>query len=98
MVLRFIFKHSRLFFLLEQVFYSKLPSFLSVEPKPLDLNTFRHKSLFEDTEEFLEDDFEISEQQQEEFNHKVTQFVENTIRWKYIKDEQNNVVVFFNDK
>ncbi|KAH7729256.1 Leo1-like protein [Aphelenchoides avenae] len=57
--------------------FVKLPNFLTVEPKPFDAEVY-------------ENEVEDEEQQDEEGRTRLKLKVENTIRWRYSKDEQGN--------
>lgn len=66
--------------------FVKLPNFLSVEPRPFDPETY-------------EDDLlEKSETVDEEGQARVRLKVENTIRWRYEKDSEGNLVKQSNAK
>lgn len=66
--------------------FVKLPNFLSVEPRPFD------------TETYEDDLLEKSETVDEEGQARVRLKVENTIRWRYEKDNEGNLVKQSNAK
>lgn len=55
----------------------RLPNFLDVEPIPFDAATFQEEEDGDD--DFVDDLIKLK--------------VENTLRWKYIKDRNGNMVV-----
>ena len=70
----------------KELHFVKLPNFLSVEPRPFDPDTY-------------EDDLlEKSETVDEEGQARVRLKVENTIRWRYEKDSEGNLVKQSNAK
>lgn len=70
----------------KELHFVKLPNFLSVEPRPFDPDTY-------------EDDLlEKSETLDEEGQARVRLKVENTIRWRYEKDSEGNMVKQSNAK
>lgn len=70
----------------KELHFVKLPNFLSVEPRPFDSETY-------------EDDLlEKSETVDEEGQARVRLKVENTIRWKYEKDSEGNLLKQSNAK
>jgi len=69
----------------KEVHLVKLPNFLSVEPKPFD-------------PEFYEDEGAETDELDEEGNTRVKLKVENTIRWRYAKDEEGNTIKESNSK
>lgn len=61
------------------LYFVKLPNFLSVEPRPFD-------------PQYYEDEFEDEEMLDEEGRTRLKLKVENTIRWRTRKDEEGNDV------
>ncbi|XP_062922600.1 RNA polymerase-associated protein LEO1 [Mobula hypostoma] len=61
------------------LYFVKLPNFLSVEPRPFD-------------PQYYEDEFEDEEMLDEEGRTRLKLKVENTIRWRIRKDEEGNDV------
>eukprot|EP00061_Rhincodon_typus_P012823 g38802.t1 len=59
------------------LYFVKLPNFLSVEPRPFD-------------PQYYEDEFEDEEMLDEEGRTRLKLKVENTIRWRVRKDEDGN--------
>ncbi|XP_067827545.1 RNA polymerase-associated protein LEO1 [Heptranchias perlo] len=59
------------------LYFVKLPNFLSVEPRPFD-------------SQYYEDEFEDEEMLDEEGRTRLKLKVENTIRWRVRKDEEGN--------
>uniref|UniRef100_A0A673WJA0 RNA polymerase-associated protein LEO1 n=1 Tax=Salmo trutta TaxID=8032 RepID=A0A673WJA0_SALTR len=59
------------------LYFVKLPNFLSVEPRPFD-------------SQYYEDEFEDEEMLDEEGRTRLKLKVENTIRWRAKKDEEGN--------
>ncbi|GCB70317.1 hypothetical protein scyTo_0005648 [Scyliorhinus torazame] len=59
------------------LYFVKLPNFLSVEPRPFD-------------PQYYEDEFEDEEMLDEEGRTRLKLKVENTIRWRVRKDEEGN--------
>ncbi|XP_051896468.1 RNA polymerase-associated protein LEO1 [Pristis pectinata] len=59
------------------LYFVKLPNFLSVEPRPFD-------------SQYYEDEFEDEEMLDEEGRTRLKLKVENTIRWRIRKDEEGN--------
>ncbi|XP_065121156.1 RNA polymerase-associated protein LEO1 [Paramisgurnus dabryanus] len=62
-----------------ELFFVKLPNFLSVEPRPFD-------------PQYYEDEFEDEEMLDEEGRTRLKLKVENTIRWRSRRDEEGNEV------
>uniref|UniRef100_A0A671SHT6 RNA polymerase-associated protein LEO1 n=1 Tax=Sinocyclocheilus anshuiensis TaxID=1608454 RepID=A0A671SHT6_9TELE len=62
-----------------ELFFVKLPNFLSVEPRPFD-------------PQYYEDEFEDEEMLDEEGRTRLKLKVENTIRWRSRRDEEGNEI------
>jgi RNA polymerase-associated protein LEO1 len=62
-----------------EMHFVKLPNFLSVEARPFDPETY-------------EDENQNGEALDEEGKTRVRLKVENTIRWRYEKDEEDNLI------
>ncbi|XP_050991666.1 RNA polymerase-associated protein LEO1 [Labeo rohita] len=62
-----------------ELYFVKLPNFLSVEPRPFD-------------PQYYEDEFEDEEMLDEEGRTRLKLKVENTIRWRSRRDEEGNEV------
>nr|4M6T_A Chain A, RNA polymerase II-associated factor 1 homolog, Linker, RNA polymerase-associated protein LEO1 [Homo sapiens] len=61
------------------LYFVKLPNFLSVEPRPFD-------------PQYYEDEFEDEEMLDEEGRTRLKLKVENTIRWRIRRDEEGNEI------
>ncbi|KAL0168985.1 hypothetical protein M9458_037207, partial [Cirrhinus mrigala] len=62
-----------------ELYFVKLPNFLSVEPRPFD-------------PQYYEDEFEDEEMLDEEGRTRLKLKVENTIRWRSRRDEEGNEI------
>jgi RNA polymerase-associated protein LEO1 len=63
----------------KEIHFVKLPNFLSVEPKPFDPETY-------------DDENKTGEPLDDEGNTRVRLKVENTMRWRYEKDAEGNLI------